>query len=145
MGVIQGDGRSPLLIVPSPPKPSATAADILRPFPEDVRAVAEALRKVVHKAIPTATEHPYVGWKGIGYRDPQAGYFAGIFPQPDHVRLLFEHGAALDDPEAILQGKSVRQVRWIVLRPGARMPTRSIEQMLRRALIYGSTRRRRNR
>lgn len=124
-------------------KPNATAADVLRPFSARVRATAEQLRRLVVQAIPTATEHSYVGWKGIGYRDPQAGYFAGIFPQRDHVRLLFEHGVALDDPEGILQGEGVRQVRWIVVRPGSRLPRAVIKRMLQRAVLHGSVRRRR--
>lgn len=127
----------------SPKRNAATTADVLRPFPARVRATAEQLRRLVVQVIPTATEHPYVGWNGIGYRDPQAGYFAGIFPQPDHVRLLFEHGVALDDPDGILQGDGVRQVRWIVVRPGSRLPRAKIVPMLERAVLYGSMRRRR--
>jgi len=129
--------------MPNSQKPNATTADILRPFSARVRATAERLRRLVVQAIPTATEHPYVGWKGIGYRDPQAGYFAGIFPEPDHVRLLFEHGGALDDPDGILQGEGVRQVRWIVVRPGSRLPRAAIKGMLERAVLHGSVRRRR--
>ncbi len=128
--------------MPSSRKPNATAAEVLRPFPAAVRATADALRKLVLKAIPTATEHPYLGWKGIGYRDPQAGYFAGIFPQRDHVRLLFEHGAVLDDPDGVLQGEGVRQVRWIVVCPGSRLPRAGIRRMLQRALVHGSLRHR---
>ncbi len=131
--------------MPSSRKPNATAADILRPFPPDVRKTAKEMQRLVKEAIPTATEHPYIGWKGIGYRDPQAGYFAGIFPQPDHVRLLFEHGAMLDDPDGILRGDNVRQVRWIVLRPGAHIPRAAIMRMLRRALVFGSLKKRRQR
>lgn len=129
--------------MPSSPKPNATAADVLRRFSARVRATAEQLRRLVVQTIPTATEHPYVGWKGIGYRDPQAGYFAGIFPQRNHVRLLFEHGARLDDPGGILQGEGVRQVRWIVVRPGSRLPRARIVAMLERAVLHGSMRRRR--
>ena len=121
----------------------ATPADILRAFPRDVRDVAEQLRRLVKAAVPTATEHAYVGWRGIGYRDPQAGYFAGIFPQRDYVRLLFEHGGMLEDPDGILQGENVRQVRWISVRPGTRLPRTAIEQLLHRALLHGSTRRKR--
>jgi hypothetical protein len=129
--------------MPSSRKPEATVQDVLRPCSPALREVAESLRKVLREVVPTATEHPYVGWKGIGYRDPQAGYFAGIFPQHDHVRLLFEHGAALDDPDGVFEaGTGVRQVRWIVLRPGKRLPRRAIDAMLRRALVHGSTRRR---
>ncbi len=124
-------------------KPNATVADILRPYSAEVRATAQALRQLILETIPTASEHPYAGWKGIGYRDPQAGYFAGIFPQGDHVRLLFEHGAALDDPDEILEGQNVRQVRWIVVRPGPRLAKGAIQRMLRTALLHGSTRARR--
>jgi len=122
-------------------KPNATVADILEPFPARIRRIAEQLRTLVTRTIPTATEHAYPGWKGIGYRDPQAGYFVGIFPQPDHVRLLFEHGAALEDSDGLLQGENVRQVRWIALRHGTPIPRAAIASMLRRAVLYGSTRR----
>jgi hypothetical protein len=129
--------------MPSSRRPEARVADILKPYSADLRALAKSLQNLVRETVPTATEHPYVGWKGIGYRDPQAGYFAGIFPQRDHVRLLFEHGAALDDPDGIFEsGTGVRQVRWIVLRPGVRVRRRAIQAMLRRALVHGSTRRR---
>ncbi|HEV8364877.1 MAG TPA: DUF1801 domain-containing protein [Gemmatimonadaceae bacterium] len=127
--------------MPGSRKPNATVADILEPFPARVRRISEQLRKLVTRTIPTATEHAYPGWKAIGYRDPHAGYFAGIFPQLDHVRLLFEHGAALEDPDGLLEGENVRQVRWIVLRYGAPLPRAAIASLLRRAVLYGSTRR----
>ena len=63
--------------------------------------------------------------------------------KPDHVRLLFERGAALEDPDGLLEGENVRQVRWIVLPYGAPLPRAAIAALLRRALLYGSTRRRR--
>ncbi len=128
--------------MPGSRKPNASVADILQPYPVRVRRIAEQLRKLVTRSIPTATEHAYPGWKAIGYRDPQAGYFAGIFPQPDHVRLLFEHGAALEDSDGLLEGENVRQVRWIVLRHGTPLPRAAIASLLRRAVLYGSTRRR---
>src|SRR5574341_1126705 len=128
--------------MPTSRKPNATVADILKPFPARVRGIAGQLRRLVTRVIPTATEHAYPGWHAIGYRDPQAGYFAGIFPQPDHVRLLFEHGAALDDPDGLLQGNEVKQVRWLVLRPSEPLPRAAIAALLRRAVLYGSTRRR---
>lgn len=59
--------------MPSSRKPNATVADVLRPFDPPVRATAQALRRLIKETIPTATEHPYAGWKGNGYRDPQAG------------------------------------------------------------------------
>jgi hypothetical protein len=77
----------------------STPEEILADFLPDVRALAGALRALILRTIPTASEHAYSGWRGIGYRHPQSGYFCGIFPQRDHVKLGFEYGAALPDPD----------------------------------------------
>jgi len=57
-----------------------------------------------------AVETAYPGWRAIGYRHPQSGYFCGIFPEPPRVRLAFEWGALLPDPHQLLKtgGKQVR-------------------------------------
>ena len=71
----------------SSPDKTATADGFLARYPDSVRALAEQLRQLVLRTVPTASEQVYPGWKALGYRDPQSGYFCGIFPQPDHVRL----------------------------------------------------------
>ena len=39
----------------------------------------------------------------------------GVFPHDDRVRLLFEHGRELPDPDGILEGDA-KQVRWVTVR-----------------------------
>lgn len=118
---------------------SATPEDILAPFPDDVRALANEVRALVRETVPGATERAYPGWRGIGYRDAQSGYFCGIFPQPECVRLLFEHGAALPDPDGLFtDGRT--QVRWIDLQPGRPVPREGIEHLIHAALLHGAIR-----
>ncbi|HEX2202656.1 MAG TPA: DUF1801 domain-containing protein, partial [Longimicrobium sp.] len=109
------------------------------PFPPEVRALADEARRLVKDAVPSVEERAYPGWKGIGYRDAQAGYVCGVFPQPGAVRLLFEHGHALPDPDGLLEGDG-RQVRWVVLRPGEPLPADGVRRLIDAALLHGSVR-----
>jgi hypothetical protein len=109
----------------------------LAKYPDYVRALAERLRQLVLRTVPTASEHVYLGWKALGYRDPQSGYFCGIFPQADHVRLLFEHGAALPDPDGLLTG-TTRQVRYVEIRAAEDLRVEAIQRLLRAALVHGA-------
>lgn len=115
----------------------ATPEQFLAAYPPAMRAIAERLRRLVRETVPTASEHVYPGWKALGYRDPQSGYFCGIFPQADHVRVLFEHGAALPDPDHILTG-GTRQVRYIEVRDLDEIPVGPVQRLLRAALIHGA-------
>jgi hypothetical protein len=114
-----------------------TAEQFLSGYPPNIRALAERLRSVIRETVPTASEHVYLGWKALGYRDSQSGYFCGIFPQSDHVRLLFEHGAALPDPDRVLRG-TTRQVRYLEVREVEEIPIGAIQRLLRAALIHGA-------
>jgi hypothetical protein len=70
--------------------------------------LAAWVREVVLGADPDLSEHVYRGWSGVGFRHPEAGYVCGIFPRDGHVELLFEHGAALPDPDGILCGEGAQ-------------------------------------
>jgi hypothetical protein len=70
------------------------------------------VRQLVFEAEPDLAERLYRGWDGIGFRHPDGGYICAIYPRDDEVRLLFEHGARLDDPDRILQGEG-SQTRFI--------------------------------
>lgn len=110
-----------------------TPETLLAECSPEVRAVVEALRAVVRDALPDARERAYPGWRGIGYRDPDAGYVCGIFPQADHTRLLFEHGARLPDPQGLLEGEGV-QTRYVVVRPGEAVPEAGLRRLVMAAL-----------
>ena len=73
------------------------------------------LRAVVLDAEPDLSERVYRGWDGIGFRHPDAGFVCAIYPRGPEVRLLFEHGARLDDPEGVLEGDGA-QTRHVTVR-----------------------------
>jgi hypothetical protein len=116
------------------------------PVPEDVQAFLVGshpdladlvlwVRELVLTSEPDLTERVYRGWDGIGFRHPAAGYVCAIYPreQDQEVRLLFEHGARLDDPERLLDGVGT-QTRFIRVRePGDLLAgRRSVGTRLRR-------------
>lgn len=72
-------------------------------------------RRAVVDADPDLTERVYRGWRGVGFRHPDAGYVCAIHPRGDRVDLLFEHGASLPDPEGVLEGSGT-QTRVLRLR-----------------------------
>lgn len=81
------------------------------------RALANALRDIVRRAVPDAIERVRPGWGLIGYDVPvgrRTRYFAWIWPEPEHVHLGFEHGVLMDDPHRLLKGRGVtKKVRWL--------------------------------
>jgi len=112
-------------------------SSLLADHSEEVRSVTEVLRGVVRSAMPLATEKINLGWHGLGYHHPDAGYVAGIFPGDDAVRLGFEHGVDLPDPEGLLEGDG-SQIRYVVLEewdPALREP---ILDLLGAAVEFGS-------
>src|SRR4051812_27510613 len=89
---------------------------LLAPLPAQIRALAWAARALVLEAVPTATERVRLGWSLLGFDAPR--YFACVAPQPDRVRIGFEHGVLLDDPAALLEGDGT-QMRWVTVRDAA--------------------------
>lgn len=113
-------------------------SSLLAEHSPEVVDLTEVLRGVVRSALPTATEKINAGWHGLGYHDPVAGYVAGIFPGDESVKLGFEHGVALPDPEEMLEGDGT-QVRYVVLDewdPALRGP---ITDLLEAAAEYGTS------
>jgi hypothetical protein len=80
-----------------------------------VRELALWLREVVLAAEPDLSERVYHGWDGIGFRHPDAGYICAIYPRGAELRLLFEHGVRLDDPNGLLEGDGT-QTRHVAVR-----------------------------
>jgi hypothetical protein len=72
------------------------------------------LRALVLEAESDLAERVYPGWDGIGFRHADAGYVCAIYPREGEVRLLFEHGARLDDPDGLLEGHG-SQTRHVTL------------------------------
>lgn len=126
------------------PKPSLTPEKLLERYPPGIQALTGQLRRLVMAAVPEAGEYVNAGWCAIAYRHPDAGYFCGLFPFADHVKLLFEHGVELDDPAGLLEGDG-RQVRYIAMRKLADTRKRGIKPLLIAAVALRAGRKRANR
>ena len=94
-----------------------------------IRPLAERLRSLVRETVPEAIETPYPGWHAIGYRHPESGYFAGIFPETGRVRLAFEWGVLLPDPLGLLGGTG-KQVRYVDVYDGGELRETVIRDLL---------------
>ena len=123
------------------PKPSLTPEKLLERYPPGIQALTGQLRRLVMAAVPEASEYVNAGWCAIAYRHPDAGYFCGLFPFADHVKLLFEHGVELDDPAGLLEGDG-RQVRYIAMRKLADTRKRGIKPLLIAAVALRGGRKR---
>jgi hypothetical protein len=102
------------------------------------RAVANALRDLVKRAVPDAIERVRPGWGLIGYDVPvgrgRTRYFAFVWAEPEHVHLGFEHGVLMDDPAGLLQGRGeTKQVRWLTFLSVDEIPTEA-EDLVREAV-----------
>ena len=115
--------------------PEALLAD----FPDGIRAVAETLRAVVRRAVPSAVERVRGGWRLIGYEvlvGRRSRYFAYIAPEPIHVHLGFEYGAWMADPDGLLEGAhlGLKKVRFTTFTAGQAIPTKALVTLTREAV-----------
>lgn len=117
---------------------------LLAPYPAGHQAVANALRRLVKRAVPKAIERVRPGWGLIGYDVPvgrRTRYFAFVWPEPEHVHLGFEHGVLMDDPDRLLQGAGVtKQVRWLTLTAVGDIPPTAAELVREAARVAVMTR-----
>ncbi|NJD18112.1 MAG: DUF1801 domain-containing protein [Gemmatimonadetes bacterium] len=135
----QESKTSPTSKAGAEPKVEVTPEDILKGCSPGVRRIAEEVRSLMRHVVPTSTEKAYPGWHGIGFRDPQAGYVFGLFPQPDHVRLFFERGAELEDPDGVFApADGLKQGRYIELRTVIDAKKPSLRRMIIRAVVNQS-------
>ncbi|MSQ06222.1 MAG: DUF1801 domain-containing protein [Dehalococcoidia bacterium] len=114
-----------------------TPEQILADHIPPIVALAQRLRQLMLQAAPEAREAAYPGWHAIGYRHPQAGYFCGIFPYADHLKLYFEYGKFLPDPEHRLQGDG-RQTRYLVIESPENIHAGYISQLVKDSIALKS-------
>ena len=109
------------------------AEAFLRERHPDALDVALWVRAQVHGAEPDLSERVYRGWDGIGFRHPDAGYICAIYPRGAEVRLLFEHGLQLDDPEGLLEGDG-GQTRHVEVRAAQERLAEALGHLVRDAV-----------
>jgi hypothetical protein len=120
-------------------KPKITVEQLLEGHNPDIRAIVVALRKLILETVPNAAESANPGWRSISYRQPEQGYFCGIFPTQDDVILVFEFGILLSDPDGVLVGDG-KQVRNIILRNVEDIPAEPIQKLLIEAINLPTSR-----
>jgi hypothetical protein len=128
--------------VPPPARGMTRAAPLtpealLAPLPPATRKLADRIRAVVLRAVPTLTERALPGWRAIAFRDEQAGHVCALFPFGDEVRLYIEHGARLDDPDGLLQG-AMKRGRYVPFRTERDVRARALARLIRRAVLLQS-------
>ena len=74
------------------------------------------------------------GWRSVNFRHPRAGYVCGVFPQARDVLLVFEHGRLLDNAAGLLEGDTLKQVRFIRFRPAEPIPAGDIGALISEAI-----------
>jgi hypothetical protein len=86
------------------PEPRPNVDDYIAKVPPALHAVAAELRRLVRAAAPDATES--IKWGQPVY--DAGGPFAALKAYPRWITLTFWRGAALPDPEGVLEGDGDR-------------------------------------
>ena len=109
---------------------------IARFAPAHVRLV-EAARRSLKKRLPTAHElvSEYRDWFVISYSPDERGYegVLALRGSADGVKLYFNRGKGLPDPERLLQGSGT-QTRWIALEAASTMRRPAVATLIDEAL-----------
>jgi hypothetical protein len=124
-----------------PSRLSVEPAAILSMHGPRVRATAEAVQRLVRRVVPEAEERGNAGWHSINFRHPEVGYFLGIFPFGEEVRVVFEWATRLEDPDDILEGETTR-VKHVTLRSKAEFAAKeeSLANLITQAIGLGNDR-----
>src|SRR3990172_443377 len=105
----------------------------------EIRELVQSLRYSILEIVPDAVEAAHPVWHSINYRHPESGYFCGIFPQQDRVKIGFEFGVLLPDPENLLEGDG-KQVRYLTLRDEDSIPSKALKDFILAAIALPASR-----
>jgi hypothetical protein len=118
-----------------PSKPG-TLDDLLARATPAVADVARRLRALVYTVDPQTVEVPRLGERTVGYGvgpKKMSDTYAYIAPYGAHVNLGFYHGAALADPEGLLEG-SGKALRHVKVRSVAEAERPALRRLLTAAI-----------
>ena len=108
-------------------------AEFLSQFEDVAIELALDARMSILRAMPNCDERIYHGWKGLGYHDPGVGYICAIFPIESTVRVAFEHGHLLPDPQGLLKGGG-KQVRYLKISEWSERLAEQLSDLIDQAL-----------
>lgn len=111
------------------------SALVARFAPANLRLVA-AMRRGLRKRLPTAHEvvYEYRDWFVISYSPSDRGYegVLALRGSADGVKLYFNHGKGLPDPEKLLHGSS--QTRWIEVEGASMLARPAVVRLIDEAI-----------
>ena len=93
-----------------------------------VRALLEELRAFVRETLPGAREG--MKWGAPVYWNAAGKPVIYLYGGRDHANLGFLHGAGLDDPEGLLEGRGVSG-RHVKVFPGKSWPRAALAVLVR--------------
>lgn len=112
---------------------------VARFAPKQERLV-DAMRRWVRKRLPTAHEvvYEYRSWFVISYSPSDRGYegVLAIRGDADGVRLYFNQGKGLPDPEKLLRGSA--QARWIAVESASTLARPAVASLADEAIARNS-------
>ena len=114
-------------------------ADFLSQFDDVASELASDARMSILGAMPHCDERIYHGWNGLGYHDPDLGYICAIFPSESTIRVAFEHGHLLPDPQGLLTGGG-KQVRYLEISEWSQRFAEQLSDLIDQALALGQPR-----
>ena len=88
-----------------PHEVAQTLDELLEGFPLEVGVLARRARELGLEALPGAAETYEGGDCGLGTTPGDKGLAFVITPQREGIRLGFAHGAELEDPAGLLEGR----------------------------------------
>lgn len=105
-------------------------------FAPGQEALVGAVRRWVRRRLPTAYEvaYEYRSWFVLSYSPSEHGYegVLAIRGDADGVKLYFNQGKALPDPEKLLQGAA--QARWIAVEAASTLTRPALARLADEAL-----------
>jgi|GEM_PF-4805712 len=83
------------------PPSRTTPAEWIAEQDAAMQPLLKAARALCRKAAPHAEERVYDGWNLLAFKNPRL--CCGVYPFRGAVKIAFEGGAELDDPQGLLQ------------------------------------------
>lgn len=120
----------------APSAPAQLRALIAKNAPERERLIG-AVRRSLRKRLPSAYEvvYEYPGAVVISFSPDERGYEGVLAIRADKagVRLYFNRGKGMPDPEKLLRG-SASQVRWIAVEGASTLARPAIARLIAEAI-----------
>jgi hypothetical protein len=109
--------------------------DFLSSYPEEVCKNAWTLREVVFENLPDVIEQIDLSAKMIayGYGQKYSELVCVIIPSKKGLKLGFNKGTDLPDPENLLEGTG-KISRYVILKSETQITSQAIKQLLENAL-----------